>query len=77
MTCPDFPLWESNLGVKGGAGDGGGGSSFLDANYPPPQLTVGRVQVGQFGVVGGGGGWHKALVVGSVSLWWRLLASRP
>ena len=25
---------------------------------------------------GGGGGWHKALVVGSVSLWWRLLASR-
>ena len=27
--------------------------------------------------VGGGGGWHKALVVGSVSLWRRLLASRP
>ena len=26
---------------------------------------------------GGGGGWHKALVVGSVSLWRRLLASRP
>ena len=25
----------------------------------------------------GGGGWHKALVVGSVSLWQRLLASRP
>ena len=25
----------------------------------------------------GGGGWHKALVVGSVSLWRRLLASRP
>ena len=25
---------------------------------------------------GGGGGWHKALVVGSVSLWRRLLASR-
>ena len=24
-----------------------------------------------------GGGWHKALVVGSVSLWRRLLASRP
>ena len=24
----------------------------------------------------GGGGWHKALVVGSVSLWRRLLASR-
>ena len=27
-------------------------------------------------VQGGGGGWHKALVVGSVSLWRRLLASR-
>ena len=25
---------------------------------------------------GGGGVWHKALVVGSVSLWRRLLASR-
>ena len=25
----------------------------------------------------GGGVWHKALVVGSVSLWRRLLASRP
>ena len=25
----------------------------------------------------GGGEWHKALVVGSVSLWRRLLASRP
>ena len=25
----------------------------------------------------GGGGWHKALVVSSVSLWRRLLASRP
>ena len=25
----------------------------------------------------GGGGRHKALVVGSVSLWRRLLASRP
>ena len=24
----------------------------------------------------GGGGWHKASVVGSVSLWRRLLASR-
>ena len=29
------------------------------------------------GSVLGGGGWHKALVVGSVSLWRRLLASRP
>ena len=28
-------------------------------------------------VWGGRGGWHKALVVGSVSLWRRLLASRP
>ena len=26
---------------------------------------------------GGGGGWHKALGVGSVGLWRRLLASRP
>ena len=26
---------------------------------------------------GGGGGWPKALVVGSVSLWRRLLAFRP
>ena len=26
---------------------------------------------------GRGGGWHKALVVGSVRLWRRLLASRP
>ena len=25
----------------------------------------------------GGGGWHKALMVGSVSLWRRLLASHP
>ena len=25
----------------------------------------------------GGGLWHKALVVGSISLWRRLLASRP
>ena len=30
-----------------------------------------------FHLRGGGGGWHKALVVGSVSLWRRLLASRP
>ena len=29
-----------------------------------------------FPPTGGGGGWHKALVVGSVSLWRRLLASR-
>ena len=27
------------------------------------------------GSAAGGGGWHKALVVGSVSLWRRLLAS--
>ena len=32
--------------------------------------------VGARGGRGGGGGWHKALVVGSVSLWRRLLASR-
>ena len=31
---------------------------------------------GRWGEKGGGGGWHKALVVGSVSLWRRLLASR-
>ena len=30
-----------------------------------------------FCVRGGGGGWHKALAVGSVGLWRRLLASRP
>ena len=29
------------------------------------------------GGAGGGGGWHRALLVGSVSLWRRLLASRP
>ena len=33
---------------------------------------VGNVTRGE-----GGGGWHKALVVGSVTLWRRLLASRP
>ena len=33
---------------------------------PPPHLEL-----------GGGGGWHKALVVGSVSLWRRVLASHP
>ena len=32
-----------------------------------------KVHIGQ----STGGGWHKALVVGSVSLWQRLLASRP
>ena len=33
---------------------GGGDPSVLDANYPPPQLTVGRRPLGG----GGGGGWE-------------------
>ena len=36
---------------------------------PRPQGAYGQQLVGE-------GGWHKALVVGSVSLWRRLLASR-
>ena len=51
---------------------------------PPPclprsedQVVRGQPRVTQvMGLRGGGGGWHKALVVGSVSLWRRLLASR-
>ena len=38
---------------------GGGGVAYKDRVRPPPR----------------GGGGHKALVVGSVSLWRRLLAS--
>ena len=37
-----------------------------------PRLAEAWIQL-----VGGGGGWHKALVVSSVSLWRRLLASCP
>ena len=50
-------------GLAGGKGKAVRGSLMV---------REGRVSVG-----GGGGDWHKALVVGSVSLWRRLLASRP
>ena len=38
--------------------------------------TCGRIGYIICAVQGGGGGWHKALVVGFVNLWQRLLASR-
>ena len=46
----------------------------LDKMITPIQTKIKR-GVGHLRF-GGGGGWHKALVVGSVSLWRRLLASR-
>ena len=58
-----------------------------EVSRPPFQKTCNEKVHGGVGVVrngsqkawgrGGGGVWHKALVVGSVSLWPRLLASRP
>ena len=45
---------------------------------PDADSLVGEpVATSKEGLGGGGGGWHKALVVGSASLWRRLLASRP
>ena len=58
---------------------------FMDHQKMAPNFTVPRVAEATPTVAltrallsqgGGGGGWHKALVVGSVSLWRRLLASR-
>ena len=48
-------------------------------NFTEDGAINGVVHSAKYGVprgVGGGGAWHKALVVGSVSLWRRLLASR-
>ena len=46
---------------------GGGGATTMWTTHPPSYLSKPGV----------GRGWHKALVVGSISLWLRLLASRP
>ena len=44
----------------------------------PPNLPARPCLLGKGpGTAAGGGVWHKAFVVGSVSLWLRLLASRP
>ena len=48
-----------------------------DSAYRPAYVWGGGGTSGAGAISGGGGGWHKALVVGSVSLWRRLLASRP
>ena len=53
------------------------GSDWVPNPLPDDQtlpLTWGQPPAAVPG--GGGGCWHKALVVGSVSLWRRLLASR-
>ena len=47
-------------------------SSLMECTACPFENPLGLVWRG-----GGGGGWHKALVDGSVSLWRRLLDSRP
>ena len=41
------------------------------------RIALGMVREISHAGRGGGGGWHKASVIGSVSLWRRLLASRP
>ena len=48
---------------------GGGGRLLAFIRDPPPSRSGPKAPRG--------GVWHKALVVGSVSLWRRLLASRP
>ena len=59
---------------------------YMMYNAPPPPRSITPAVLGSLSVWGingqcvcggGGGGWHKALVVGSGSLWRRLLASRP
>ena len=59
-------------GVAGGSAMGRLGSFGTQAG----QACQNRSAKGHKAVQGGGGGRHKALVVGSVSLWRRLLASR-
>ena len=52
---------------------GARGGQFVQANCTSGAPVMGTPD----GAAGSGGVWHKALVVGSVSLWRRLLASRP
>ena len=66
-----------------GGGGGLGSKNVCTKNGPKkfvlPQIDSRNVleEVGEEGPGRGGRGvWHKALVVGSVSLWRRLLASR-
>ena len=63
---------QNRFDESGSRGAGGATPRSLDTYYPPPTNRWPEAPLG-----GGGGGWHKALVVGSVGLWQRLLASRP
>ena len=72
---------------------GGGLEGWVGPASPPPLLPLGDADVECWSQVqprskatvhearvllmAGGGVWHKASVVGFVSLWRRLLASRP
>ena len=64
----------------GGRSEGGKGGFVSqkgpDKIFPIVNFVFPNMVTLVWGVWGGGGGWHKALVVGSVSLWRRLLASR-
>ena len=55
--CPPGPALRS---VGGGAG--------VKRCHPPPTSKHQQLKHLFWGPVGGGGGWHKALVVGSVRL---------
>ena len=51
--------------------------AYNQVTLSPAAGQLGACVCCQFLGTRGGGGWHKALVVGSVSLWRRLLVSRP
>ena len=74
--CPDTKrvAWQSLMRWRSPA-NCGGLPGQKGAEHPGPRQR--QSGAGPIGDTGGGGGWHKALVVGSVSLWRRLLASRP
>ena len=79
-TCREKHLVVFHSGE--GGGDNETPTAFLQCTVCKGLVHCGRHQdranvLAQPCVRGGGGGWHKAWVVGSVSLWRRLLAFRP
>ena len=52
------------------------GGAYWPLAFEPSAMTSRHPYYSTTVLRGGEGGWHKALVVGSVGLWRRLLASR-
>ena len=78
VLCPCFPrpqLCACTQSLNRLSFQIGGENAGQSAFCPEPQAELHLRRGG--GPRGGGEGWHKALVVGSDSLWRRLLASRP